>query len=369
MEFLNQTKMRAGWTLGFQPDGRELLVVAVKATYSLPANGEAPSLAEEQVPLTEADEFTGKPGLSAILHETDYAHRKPMCDILLNGSAYAPGGRPTKSVIVSLQVGKMQKAFKVVGDRMWARRFIFFVKPTSPKPFIQLPISYDRAFGGMDRIENKPGKIKTYLKNPIGIGYYPLTKRKGLIGKPLPNTQEIGHPVKKVKGKFQPMAFGPIGRNFEDRIPYAGTYDQKWLDTRVPFLPEDFDYRYFQAAPREQQIPYPKGEEWVELKNLTPEGLTQFQLPKVYMPVLFIPHQGQDQLVEAVIDTLLIEPDQKRFMLTWRALFPLRRNMFEIRQVIAGEMPYEWYAQRRAEAKGKTYYRSLSELIKAKRGS
>jgi hypothetical protein len=369
MEFVNETRLEAGWTLGFQPDGRELLIVAVKATFSIPANGEEPSLAEEQVPLIEADEFNGKPGFSATLHETDYAHRKPLCDVLLNGSAYAPGGRPTKSVIVSLQVGKMKKAFQVVGDRIWDRSLLFFLKPTSPKPFIQLPISYDRAFGGMDQIEGKPDKVKTYLKNPIGIGYYPLTKHKALIGKPLPNTQEIGHPVKKIKGKFEPMSFGPIGRNFEERVPYAGTYSQKWLDTRSPFLPENFDYRYFQAAPAEQQILYPKGEEWVELKNLTPEGLTRFQLPKLSMPVLCIPHQGQDQLVEAVIDTLLIEPDQNRFMLTWRASLPLRRNMFEIRQLIAGEMPYEWYAQQRAEAKGKTYYRSISEFIKAKKGS
>ena len=45
MRLLNKTAHHAGWTLGFQPDGRELLVVAAKATFSIPGNGEPPALA------------------------------------------------------------------------------------------------------------------------------------------------------------------------------------------------------------------------------------------------------------------------------------------------------------------------------------
>ena len=84
MDFVNETKVEAGWTLGFEPDGRELLVVAIKATFKIPKFGDEPELAENQVPLTAADEFTGEPGYSATLYETDYAHRKPFCDVLLN---------------------------------------------------------------------------------------------------------------------------------------------------------------------------------------------------------------------------------------------------------------------------------------------
>ncbi|MCA9469537.1 MAG: DUF2169 domain-containing protein, partial [Nitrospira sp.] len=220
MEFVNQTKLEAGWTLGFEPDGRELLVVVVKGTFVIPENDQEAELAEQQIPLTEADEFTGEPGFSATLYETDYAHRKPMCDVLLNGSAYAPGGRPAKRVTVSLQVGSMKKSFNVVGDRVWKRK-LFWVRPSSPKPFIQKWISYDCAFGGTDLQSKKPENVKTYLKNPIGIGYYPLTTRKDLIGKPLPNTEEIGKSIKRRTGNFQPMSFGPIGRNFEARFPLA----------------------------------------------------------------------------------------------------------------------------------------------------
>jgi hypothetical protein len=359
--------MEAGWTLGFQPDGRELLIVAIKGTFSIPANGEEDApLTETQVPLTESDEFTGEPGLSAPLYESDYAHRKPLCDVLLNGSAYTPGGQPAKRVTVALRVGSMKKSFNVIGDRVWRKR-LFSAKPSRPKPFTRLPITYDRAFGGVDVTEKKPDKVQTYLKNPIGVGYYPLTKRKALVGKPLPNTEEIGNRVKKIKGKYQPMSFGPIGRNFESRIPLAGTYDQDWLDHRTPFFPNDFDYRYFQAAPADQQIPYPRGGEEVVLENLTPEGITKFRLPMKPMPILFISYQGKDQQLDAVIDTVVIEPDQCRFMLTWRASLPLRRNCFELEQVVVGKT---LEAHRRETAMAaKPHYASLAELVRAnKRG-
>src|SRR5262249_51167811 len=112
MEFVNKSRVQAGWTMGFDRDGRELMIVAVKATYAIPKNErETPLLTDAQVPLTAADVFTGDPGLSAPIYESDYAHRKPRCDVLLNGSAYAPKGKPTTRVTVSLQVGSMTKSF------------------------------------------------------------------------------------------------------------------------------------------------------------------------------------------------------------------------------------------------------------------
>ncbi len=364
MDFVNETKVEAGWTLGFEPDGRELLVVAIKATFKIPNNSDEAELAEEQVPLTEADEFTGEPGFSATLYETDYAHRKPFCDVLLNGSAYAPDGRPTKSVRVTMRVGRISKSFNVVGDRIWDRN-IFSVKPTPHRPFIRMPISYDRAYGGVDKHPEKPEKIKSYTKNPIGVGYHPYSKGKHLKGKPLPTTEETGKRVKSKNGNYVPMSFGPIGRNFEYRTPFAGTYDQKWLDHVAPFWPDDFDYRYFQAAPPDQQIPHPKGGEPVILQNLTPEGLTKFLIPRVTMPVIYIPHRREDIIKEAELDTIFIEPDQKRFMLTWRSPLPLRKNCFELKQIIAGDMPRSWKWKRKAAAKGKAYFKGLSEFIRS----
>src|SRR5262245_40526143 len=103
MELLNATKMQAAYTMGMKPDGRELLVVVVKGTFQLPNAEAVPELAPEQVPLVMADEFTGEPGFSAPRYESDFAPFKPRCDVLLNGSAYAPVGQPAERVIVRLK--------------------------------------------------------------------------------------------------------------------------------------------------------------------------------------------------------------------------------------------------------------------------
>jgi hypothetical protein len=99
------------------------------------------------------------------------------------------------------------------------------------------------------------------------------------------------------------------------------------------------------------------------LLNLTPQGIARFTLPSVSMPVLFLPYRGNDQQVNADLDTVLIEPEFGRFMLTWRVALPMRRSCFDIRETIAGELPREWHRARRT--RGKRHYANLTELIAA----
>jgi hypothetical protein len=157
MDFVNKTKMKAGWTMGFDRDGRELVIIAVKATFTNPLPGQEAKLAEEQAPLVEADVFTGEPGFSAPLYECDYAHRKPRCDVLLNGSAYAPAGNPTERTTVLLQIGSLTKSFEVVGNRVWQAGALY-IAVSKPEPFTVMPISYNNAWGGVDRSQEDPAK-------------------------------------------------------------------------------------------------------------------------------------------------------------------------------------------------------------------
>jgi hypothetical protein len=363
MRVINATGMKAGYTMGLQPDGREFVVVVIKRTFTIPKDPKRePTLAEEQFPLVEADVFTGEPGLSAPLYESDYALRKPRCDILLNGSAYAPGGKPTERVTVSLRVGSWQKSFDVVGNRVW-NRGVLLVTPTDPEPFTVMPISYNNAFGGVDRSQENPDKHRWYPTNHSGVGYHEYLDAQFIDGKPLPNTEETGRRITDPRGKYRPMAFGPIGRAWSPRPKYAGTYDQNWLDEVSPFLPKDFDDRYSQAAPLDQQMDYPRGGEEIVLTNLMPGGPRAFKLPEVDMPIEFTCRDGKHQETKAVIDTVVVEPDLERFQLVWRTSLPLRRNVFEVTGVVAGRMSPGWY---RARALGKEYCRSLREMVMSK---
>lgn len=368
MNLHNATKMLADYTMGLQPDGREVLVVVVKGTFTIPENpAREPVLAEEQAPLVTTDVFTGEPGFSAPLYEIDYALRKPRCDILLNGSAYAPFGKPVERLTVSLRVGSWMKSFDVVGKRVWLAGALF-TGVSNPEPFKVMPISYNNAFGGVDRSQEDPLKHRWFLANHVGVGYHEYMDLQYMDRAPLPNTEETGHPVRRPNHNYSPMAFGPLGRAWQQRVKFAGTYDQNWLDHQCPFWPTDFDDHYYQAAPADQQIDYPRGGEEVELVNLTPGGKTAFKLPILDIPVVFHLMNGEKKETNTVLDTIVVEPDQKRFMLTWRTHLPMRRNIHEMREVSAGKVPVS-EGQIIPRSGGKRRFTSLEALVVWKRGA
>ncbi len=371
MNLVNATPMQAGYTMGMQPDGRELLVVVVKGTFTLPTGSQVPGLAEQQVPLVETDVYTGEPGFSAPLYEIDFAPKKPRCDVLLNGSAYAPNGKPTERVNVSLRVGSWQKSFDVVGNRTWSYG-VLAITSTAAQPFTSMPISYNNAFGGIDKGKDESEPDNYFLENHAGVGYHVRASRQSIDGKPLPNTEESRRPVTTTTGKYKPMAFGPVGRAWKQRIQYAGTYDQHWLDNTFPFLPSDFRDEYYQAAPADQWIDYPQGGEEVELIGLTPSGRTTFNLPTMRVPFTFVRKNGERVEMVGTVDTLLFEPDQDRFTMNSRCTFALKKNIHEITLVVTGKKPRAWYVDEGLEispSPGERRYGSLDELTKVRRQS
>jgi hypothetical protein len=344
MELINATRMTVGYTMGLEPSGRELLVVAIKGTFKLPAPGDANvGLADEQLPLVMADTFFGEPGLSAPRMEIDYAPRKHACDVLLVGSAHSPGGRPASRVQVGMKVGPLVKSFNAVGNRHWQVTALT-LNVSDIEPFVQMPIDYGHAFGGVDN--STEGKESAYMRNPAGRGYARTTKTSWLDGRPLPNTEALNEQVSDPGGDYTPASFGVIGRHWQPRIGYAGTYDDAWLADHFPFLPPDFDERYFQAAPADQQLPIPKAPLEVALLNLTPDGRRSFMLPYFEAPVHVFPKNGEREDHIAQLDTIVFEPDAERFTMTWRLTRPLKRNMFEIAQVLVGRKGREWWQQR-----------------------
>jgi hypothetical protein len=348
MELINATRMTAGYTMGLEKSGRELLVVVIKGTFVLPGPGEPVGLHEQQLPLVMADTFSGAPGFSAPMQEIDFAPRKHFCDVLLQGSAYAPAGRQVTRTRVSLRVGSLHKACDVVGPRFW-NAGVARIVPTAPQYFTRLPLSYDTAFGGADRHSPDESEHDAYLPNPVGRGWHKHMKAAWVDAQPLPYTEEIGQPVKHPSDTCRPMAFGPLARGWPQRAKYAGTYDQRWLDEDFPFLPADFDERYYQAAPEDQQIPIPNGPLDVVLEGFTPDAMRAFTLPPFDAIVQVQSHRGQRTPHRARLDTIAFDPDHERFTLTWRVSLPLHRSIFDIMRVSVGLQGHErWQPDERA---------------------
>jgi hypothetical protein len=339
--------MVAGYTMGTEPSARESLVIVIKGTFSiLNEPGAMLRLHAEQVPLVMSDVFFGEPGLSAPKYEIDFPPLKPSCEVVLNCSAYAPGGRPAERVTVSAQIGNWSKSFDVVGDRTWY--MAAGMHATEPNPFISMPISYDRAFGGVDLRHEDSAQHAAYMSNPTGRGFHKHLRAEWIQSSPIANTEESGDPVTRPDGTYRPMSFGVIGRHWEPRAKFAGTYDQNWIDNVFPFLPEDFDPRYYQSAPPDQQLGRLSSEQRVTLANLTPAGHTEFVLPHFEAPIHIFPVKGDREDYLAPLDTIVIEPDLERVTMTWRLLRPLRKSMFEIARVLVGRKGREWW-QRQEE--------------------
>jgi hypothetical protein len=345
MELINATRMVAGYNMGREPSGREHLVVVIKGTFVLPRPGEQVRLADEQSPLIMSDTFTGEPGQSSPVLEIDFAPSKPVCDVLLVGHACAPEGRQVTRLRVGMRVGAMEKTFDVVGNRFWSAG-IAGITASPPEPFSLMPVSYDFAFGGADRNSEDENEHDAYLLNPVGRGWHKHLKSAWVDGKPLPNTEEIGQAVTFPAVKYRPMALGPLGRGWPQRARYAGTYDQKWLDDVFPFLPADFDERYYQAAPEDQQLRLLKAATDVVLTGFTPDGERRFVLPQFEAPVHVFPKRGERENLQATLDTIAFEPDKNCFTMSWRVARRLRKNMHEIAQVLVGRKGKEWWQQR-----------------------
>lgn len=347
MNLYNATELAAGYTLGIHRSGRNCLVLAAKATYDLPTqNGAAATLAKEQIPLYETDAYTGEPGYSAPIYENDYATYKPKCDVLLNGSAYAPAGQKVSSQTVRLQVGGLDKSFHVIGPRYWQKNRLGW-QITAPEPFTRQTISYDTAYGGSDPLPKQPAddeqRHTSLMTNPVGIGYYPNQNNEQRDGQALPLTEAIDQPINFTsRTDYQPQAFGAVARNWKPRYLLGGTYDDYWHEHNKPFLPQDFDELYYQCAPRDQQIDHLKGGETVTLTHLTPAGQLSFPLPERRMLMQAILSQGDRLDLTPVIDTLTLEPDQGYFTLVWRAHLNLKRNIHEVSTLVVGKPTKAW---------------------------
>lgn len=82
------------------------------------------------------------------------------------------------------------------------------------------------------------------------------------------------------------------------------------------------------------------------LINLTADGRRSFILPDFEAPVHVFPKKGEREDYKAMLDTIVFEPDQERVTMTWRVARPLKKNMFEIAQVLVGKKGKAWWQKR-----------------------
>lgn len=322
-ELSNRTPYAVDRTWVQDERGARHWVVVVKGTFAIGANGTL-SLADEQVPPTLAPEYNGEDGVSSLKYEADLGPAKPGTDVYVVGHARAPGGRPVTRVSVGLRIGSREKVLEVLGDRTYERDVVGVV-PSSPLPFVELPLVYERAFGGFDDESPDPAKQALFAANPVGMGF--VATRRKLVGLPVPNIGVPGVPP----GSKGAAGLGAITSHWAPRCEHAGTYDAKWVKERKPLLPLDFDPRFHLCAPVDQQfVPHLRGGERIELVGMTASGALGFEVPRVALGFL-TRFQTRKEPVHhrASLVTVIVEPDHPRVCVVWHTSIPCNHAEME----------------------------------------
>lgn len=359
MQYLNFTDMAAAMMVCPDQHGYEHLVAIVKGSYSLTADGALRPLAAKP-DVMSSDVHRGAPGRSSVLYASDHVLCKQACDVVLNGRAWAPGGRPVDVVEVTLEMSTIRKTLRVFGERGWTRGALGRLCPSAPIPFQSIEMTWERSFGGEDTSDQDPKSHRYEPRNLVGVGLR-TRARPDEARAPLPNIEDPREPISSTNHATSPVGFGHVARGWQPRLKFAGTYDDRWKRDRFPFLPVDFDERFFQVAPLDQQIPIPRGGELVRLHHLTREGLLEFRLPVLEVPVEFALRGGTERVL-ARLDTIVLEPDLSRVLLTWRASVRCRGKPTDIGTTVIGE-PTSAYL--RARRSGKRYVHRLGGLVRS----
>jgi hypothetical protein len=309
-------------------DGAEIWLVAVKCTFGIKPDG-GTEIATEQPPIVMAPEYMNPalPGQSSLRYDSDMVRTKTTTDVVVVGHAYAPRKKPVRELDVGFRIGPLVKQLHITGDRIWLGG-----SPSEPLPFTKLPLVYERAYGGYDRATLNTASPEWDARNPVGIGFAVSASSAG--GQRLPNVEYRDQLIRSWRDRPRPAGFGPIGAHWQPRGKLAGTYDDEWQQERFPLLPDDFDDRHYQCVPSDQQArKFLTGGETVRLVNLTPAGILDFRLPRLFLGFETSFYTGEREIHDRPkLHTVIIEPDFPRVSLVWHSALPCHPKVLKLKE-------------------------------------
>ena len=357
---------------GFDSQQRLCDILVVRGTFHIADDGLLQPAAE-QSPLVETDHYFGEMHRSSLRQESDLVPFKPRCDVIVNGTGYAPEGNPAMNFTVGIEItgqpaeGEesgavlLRKDLLINAPRRWEKNRVGQWRLSLPlEPITRLPLRYEAAFGGDCRIaaddpDGRRLKPKLLLTeehrnshpdgpdqaplahaacdcNPLGRGFAPpwYLQAKSITTLPAPQIDDPRAPLTTFGQEALPQGFGIIAKTWQPRLGHAGTYAPDWFEKHWPDLPQDFDPAFWNSAHPDMQVPWLTGEEHIRLTRLTPDGTLRFRLPGTLPPVRIVREDGRDGSEALRLDTLIIEPDENRVVIVWRAAIPTLPEMVQL---------------------------------------
>ena len=330
---------------GQNDQGEHVFCVIAKRSYRI-VPGAALQRLDADYPLRQVDEYydRGDPEWSTVEQEYELAPFKPLTDVVVVGKAYAPGDKPVSQMSVSVKVGRRIKSINVFGDRECQFCPGKLPKFTEPKPFTEMEIRYDRAYGGRDE-KSVPDIPFFYPRNYMGTGVVLRNTKESIDGLMLPNLEDPNDlltPERVVLEKPEdwpkqpmPQGFGWLQRTWYPRCTYVGAFPAfADVDTVTPeehlgLVPQDhialakqfrlpsFDARFNNGASLGMTYTALAPDETIALKGFTAEGDLEFSLPGETPEIVLDIGRGES-LLEVVLHTVNVRPDGLEVDLIWR---------------------------------------------------
>jgi hypothetical protein len=216
----------------FSLHGKRLLMVRVGLYIGFAPDGGSACIRTEQ------DFWKEVPAAFAAVNQPpvlDMGLPKSGAEVLSAGLCRAPGKKPVTAMEICFRVGPVRRRLAVFGDR----ERLPGGGLSAPLPFVGMPLTWDRAFGGPD-----------FAANPAGKGL----DKDNKPGRQVPNVEDPENLVLNDDDKPEPACPLPVDTANPLRRALSGTYDKTWLETRWPALPDDVNPEFFYSAQSAQRL-------------------------------------------------------------------------------------------------------------------
>jgi hypothetical protein len=338
VDLVNQTPVPARVSVSSVENvPHRLGMLVAKATFRIAEGGRAELDTQEPIPLYDGDQVTEV----GVRPRDDLPRHDPAFEVLLLGAAYGPGGQAVAERRVLLSVGMHRRELLVVGDRSWTSR----TSVSAPVPFVRMPMTFDRTFGGSCAVQVDDGAVAIVVHPPnrYGRGFDPEPAARALGDllkspngypqwnreRPLPNLEDPAHRIARYEDTPDAVCWSALPMDTllhlqrgvvlpadnasppADEAQFASMLGTTWMKDG-----------FFHRAHPDWVLDVPPAGVVVEMDGVSPGGPIRFRLPalSVIADFTFGDVVGKRVLAPQM---LVLLPEEKRFYLVYRRTFQL----------------------------------------------
>ncbi|HEU4927168.1 MAG TPA: DUF2169 domain-containing protein [Vicinamibacterales bacterium] len=337
MQLVNQTPVPARLSVSsVEIVPHRLGMLVAKATFRVGEGGRVQLDTQDPVPFYDGDELTEV----GIRPRDDLPRHDPAFEVLLLGAAYGSNGQAVAERRVSLTVGTERRELLVTGDRRWIGRESI----SAPVPFVRMPMTVDRTFGGSCPVLVDDGAIMTVVHPPNrhGRGFDPEPAARALgewlkapegypqwnPERPLPNLEHPRRRVERYDDAPDPVCWSALPMDTLLHVQRGVV-----MPSGNPPTPDDpqvgsmlgtswMKDGFFHRAHPDWVIDLPPAAATIEIDGVRPHGSIRFALPKLSVAADFT---FGDVTGTRILQPqmLVLLPEEERFYLVYRRTFQL----------------------------------------------